>query len=434
MRLRKRFPGGRGDEPLDPEVERELAVIDAALAAEPVDADFDRVATLARDLRDERELPTPEFSARLDRWAAEGFPAGREPDPRTRTGASPLASLRERLAATPRRRVLAPAGAGVTLLVVIAVGVSQIPSGTVEHDDDGGGGGEAASSATQGEGDDGQAAAPETAQALPEQAARDFGRLGGDLSGSGGAAGFALGDRRASDIPFGRRKIARRVDLKLATAPEKFRAAANEVLDVVSDHRGFVTQSSVSGGDPDVKGARPGQARFELRIPAAELSSALAALSDLGNVVSRTDGAVDVTGRVLSTRQEIADYEATRQRLLTELETAYTTTEQEAIEQQLQIVEAQLANAEEELGDLQKRVQLVPVTVTITADRSIDEDGDEGAWSIGDAFDDAGRVLEVVAGVLVVGAAVVIPVGLLVLLAWLAAREISRRRRESALD
>jgi hypothetical protein len=435
MRLRERFPGGRGDEPLDPQIERELAVIDAALAGEPVDADFDRVATLARDLRDERELPTPEFSARLDRWAAEGFPSGREPDPRPTTGASPLAGLRERLAAIPGRRILAPAGAGATLLVVIAVGVSQIPSGTVEHDDDGG------MSATSG-GDSGPAAVGETARGVQEQARDDAAAVQGRLeSNAGAAAEFgalsqadALGDRRASDIPFAQRKIARRVDLKLATAPEKFRAAANGVIDVVDDHSGFFTESSVSGGDPDVKHARMGQARFELRIPAAELSSALAALSDLGNVVSRTDGAVDVTGRVLSTRQEIADYEATRQRLLTELETAYTITEQEAIERQLDIVEANLAAAEEELGDLQKRVQLVPVTVTITADRAIDEDGEEGAWSIGDAFDDAGRVLEVVAGVLVVSAAVLIPVGLLVLLAWLAAREIARRRRESALD
>jgi hypothetical protein len=426
MRLRKRFPGGRGDEPLDPEVERELAAIDAALAGEPVDADFDRVATLARDLRDERELPTPEFSARLDRWAAEGFPAGREPDPRTRTGASPLASLRERLAAIPGRRILAPAGAAATLLVVIAVGVSQIPSGGGDQSDDDG------FVATGG----GEAAVDEAAAPPPEQGVGEAQALRRDLGATSGEAADAdrLNALRASDIPFARRKIARRVNLKLATSPERFRGAANGVLDVVRDHGAIVSESSVSGGDPDVKRSRTGQARFELRIPAGQLQSALAALSDLGNVVSRTDGAVDVTGRVLSSRQEIADYEATRQRLLSELETAYTTTEQDAIERQLEIVESQLAAAEEELGDLQTRVQLVPVTVTITADRSIEEDGEEGAWSIGDAFDDAGRVLEVVAGVLVVGAAVVIPVGLLVLLAWLAAREIARRRRESALD
>jgi hypothetical protein len=310
--------------------------------------------------------------------------------------------------------------------VVIAVGVSQIPSGGGDQSDDDG------FVATGG----GEAAVDEAAAPPPEQGVGEAQALRRDLGATSGEAADAdrLNALRASDIPFARRKIARRVNLKLATSPERFRGAANGVLDVVRDHGAIVSESSVSGGDPDVKRSRTGQARFELRIPAGQLQSALAALSDLGDVVSRTDGAVDVTGRVLSARQEIADYEATRQRLLRELEDALTTTEQDAIERQLDIVEAQLAAAEEELGDLQTRVQLVPVTVTITADRSIEEDGEEGAWSIGDAFDDAGRVLEVVAGVLVVGAAVVIPVGLLVLLAWLAAREIARRRRESALD
>lgn len=434
MRLRERFPGGRGEEPLDPQIERELAAIDSALAGAPVDADFDRLAVLARDLRDERELPTPEFSARLDRWAAEGFPSRREPDPLSTTGASPLAHLRERLAAIPGRRILAPAGAAATLVVVIAVGVSQIPSGGMDDDD--GGAGEAAVSAPAraDRGGTSEAATTRLEQARDEMQAFE-GQLRSERGGS--IAGFSiteLGDRRASDVPLAQRKIAQRVQLALATSPEKFRGAANDVLDVVRDHRGFVSQSSVSGGDPDVDRSRLGRARFELRIPAGQLPSALAALSDLGNVVSRTDGQIDITSRFVSVKQRIADLEASRERLLRNLESAFTTTEQDAIEAQLEIVEADLADAEEELGDLQRRVQLVPVTVTITADRSIDEDADEGAWSIGDAFDDAGRVLEVVAGILVVSAAVVIPVGLLVLLGWLAAREIARRRRESALD
>ena len=57
-----------------------------------------------------------------------------------------------------------------------------------------------------------------------------------------------------------------------------------------------------------------------------------------------------------------------------------------------------------------------------------------GAWTPGDAFDDALRVLEVAAGVLVVAAAVLLPLALIWLLAWLARRGVSRRRRERALD
>ena len=61
-------------------------------------------------------------------------------------------------------------------------------------------------------------------------------------------------------------------------------------------------------------------------------------------------------------------------------------------------------------------------------------DDDSGAWTPADAFDDALRVLEVAAGVALIAAAVLLPVALIWLLAWLARRGVSRRRRERALD
>jgi hypothetical protein len=57
-----------------------------------------------------------------------------------------------------------------------------------------------------------------------------------------------------------------------------------------------------------------------------------------------------------------------------------------------------------------------------------------GAWTPGDALHDAGRVLEVAAGVALVGAAVAVPVGLLAAAAWAAVRLGARRRRERLLD
>ena len=59
---------------------------------------------------------------------------------------------------------------------------------------------------------------------------------------------------------------------------------------------------------------------------------------------------------------------------------------------------------------------------------------DEGAWTPGDAFDDAVRVLEVAAGVVVIAGAVLMPFALVWLLGWLARRAVVRRRRERALD
>ena len=60
--------------------------------------------------------------------------------------------------------------------------------------------------------------------------------------------------------------------------------------------------------------------------------------------------------------------------------------------------------------------------------------GDDGTWTPADALDDAVRVLEVFAGIAVVGAAVLAPFALLGLGAGFAARGMRRRRREQALE
>ena len=56
-----------------------------------------------------------------------------------------------------------------------------------------------------------------------------------------------------------------------------------------------------------------------------------------------------------------------------------------------------------------------------------------GVWTPGDAAGDALRVLEVAAGVLLIGLAVTLPLALLGGGAALVARSTRRRRRESAL-
>jgi hypothetical protein len=228
-----------------------------------------------------------------------------------------------------------------------------------------------------------------------------------------------------------KRKVAQDVDLGLSTAPENFRDAADGVLDVVRDHRGFVLRSHVSGGDPGVRGAERGRASFALRIPVGELSAAMGDLSDLGHVVSRSDGAVDVTERFVSARRQIDELTATRDRLLRELGEAATLAEQQSIRARLRIVEARLAGAHGDLAKARRRVHLVPVSVTITADRGTSSGG---AWTLGDALDDAGRVLTVAAGVALVAGAALLPFALLAALIAGARREWVRRQRDRALE
>ena len=91
----------------------------------------------------------------------------------------------------------------------------------------------------------------------------------------------------------------------------------------------------------------------------------------------------------------------------------------------------EIASARHALRRVNNRANFADVSVELVR-RGEDDEG--GAWTPGDAFDDAMRVLEIAAGVLVVAAAVLLPLALFSLLAWLARRGVTRRRRERALD
>ena len=56
-----------------------------------------------------------------------------------------------------------------------------------------------------------------------------------------------------------------------------------------------------------------------------------------------------------------------------------------------------------------------------------------GSWGIDDALGDAGHILAIAAGVTLIGLAVLGPIALIALLAWLAHHAWVRQRRERAL-
>jgi Domain of unknown function (DUF4349) len=383
-----------------------------------------RVEDLERELRAERPEIDSDFARKLDDWAAAGFPRGG-----WKPSGGPLDALarfRDRLRTTPPRRILLPLGAAATLILVVGVGIKAI-------DDVGGGSGDDLTTATSAPATDaaGNLESGASKEVAPTSAEATVTNQEFDLNAPGGGVAAAPS---AADVGPGHRKVAQKVDLSLSTAPADFRDAADGVLDVVSDHNGFVVSSSVSGGDPGVPGAQPGRADFRLKIPSRELPVALGALSDLGHVVSRTDGTEDITGRFVSAKQRIADLTKARQHLLAQLEDATTTTEQQSIKARLRIVEAQLDDAQGDLANAQQRVSLVPVSVSIASDSQVGATDEGGGWGIDDALHDAGDVLTVMGGVALITLAVLLPLGLIGAAAYALYALTVRRQRERALD
>jgi hypothetical protein len=397
----------RDDETLTAEAERDLAALDAALAGEPV-PENQALAELARELRAERPTPEPRFGAELDARAAEGFRGARP--------SGPLARLRERIAATPPLRMLAPAGALATLAVVAGVAISQTTS------PDGGGGDDpvtlgrdaaepAEITAGEARGQAGPAGAePESVE--PIQPGQVEPPSSGDLDGDGLAPGQE------------ERKVERAAQITLSAEEDEVPGVADGVIEVSDRYDGIVVSSQVS---ENAEGRST--AHIELAIPAAGLGDALADLSELADVSSRSESAVDVTEPFVTARERLADARAELDALLTQLADADTPRETRSIRARMDIVRGEIAAARADLEDISRRARFARVSVTVEGSGGTDD-----GWSLGDAAGDALDVLRTTAGVALVSLAVLLPFLVLGTIAWIVARGAARRRRERALD
>jgi hypothetical protein len=403
---------------ITPEVERELAALDDALAGRPVTSELGELALLVRD---ERPAPAAEFTRGLDRKVERGF---RDRDPRPRASArhwwTPLLS--------------APAlGMAATLLVVAVIVVSEPFSGagdgarvTAGDQATSAAGGSASEESEAG---GATAAAPDAAvdqsarSSAPEDAVTSFAEpLPPSVVPPAPGQGSPGSDGRD------RRSIERSASLTLAARPRDIDAVSARIQDVTRRQGGFVVSSTVNSST----GA--GDGTFELRIPARNLDSAMAALSRLGKVRERAQRSQDITAAVVSARSRLKDARTERKSLLRQLGEATTVTATQAIRARLRIVSREIEQARAGVRRVRNRAAFSSVSVLLVADGSVAVTEDDGTWTPGDAAGDALRVLEVAAGVLLIALAVALPLALLATLAAVAARWSRRRRREHALD
>ncbi|HYM57477.1 MAG TPA: DUF4349 domain-containing protein [Solirubrobacteraceae bacterium] len=385
---------------------RELAALDDALAGRPVDPDLAALGDLALLLRADRPVPDPAFARRLDVRAERRFP--RE---RARRGGVKWPRI-----ALPALGTVA--SAALVVLVVI--------SGPTGGGDSGGG-----TSTTV------QKAAPRSAEPSVDDGGGATARGGSEAAPTPGSSGSAstpagIGPLPEPPVPSApstdrrrSRSVERSAELTLAAPPRDIDTAAAGILRVTDQVGGYVASSTVSSGS---------SGQFELRVPARRLQDALTRLSRVGRVRSRTQSAHDITAVVVSARERLTDARTERRSLLRQLAAADTPNETASIRARLRLVSGQIAAAKRELRRVQTRASYSSVAVTLLADRRAAAGGAGGAWTPGDALDDAVRVLEVTAGVLLVALAVSLPAALLALLAWLATRRGAQRRRERALD
>lgn len=207
-------------------------------------------------------------------------------------------------------------------------------------------------------------------------------------------------------------------------------AAAGRVSEVVADQGGYVGSSAVSES-----GSSP-RAEFEIVVPSARLDATIAAIGRIGKPVRLERSSVDVTDQRVSLDDRLRDLRADRSAARLQLARATEADRRSAKRRELRLLSSRIARLESEQRELRQQVstarlslRLVPTTGSAASDRA-DDDG----WGLSDAWDDARSVLQVVAGVLLVAAVILIPLALVVALVAVGIGRLGSRRKNRTID
>jgi len=341
-------------------------------------------------LRDVRPAPEPAWAAKLDARVAARFP---KPTPAWK---KPLIAFREHFFAFG---AVATVGCAVLALVVVGIRYS-------------GGSDESGSSGS---------AMPMSGSA--EESASDS---GGGSSAPNPTATLSPESRTFSSDG---RAVISSATLTLSTSPDKVNTVSDRAIRVVDGLGGYVQTSEVNSS------GNSASASLTVKIPSDKLDAGIAQLSKLAHVKGRSQQDQDVTDQRDALEASVRDARADRDGLRLRLSKATTDTERSRLRAQLDRASRRVTQRQRRVNELGAAVSFATVELGIDGERRRGAAAPpEGRWTPGDAVGDAVRVLEVIAGVLLIALAVLIPVGLIALLGGLAGRIVVRHRRERALD
>jgi Domain of unknown function (DUF4349) len=386
--------------------------------------DFD----LTAELRALRPSPSAAFADELDARAAVGFAK----DEQSRKG--PFSAIAKAIRGASPRRLALPAGATALAALVLATAViainqedhsssgeSALLSLNAEKDSPAGGGEDTHFSDTPSTLLGGR---PPTATSKSASGAGEASAGVGVPAGS--SAGYQLEGAPQPRAGADHRAIERDAELVLRTQPGEVGKASREVFGAIHAANGVVLSSSVrdQGGESS--------ARFQLLVPSAQLGDTLASLSQIAEVRSRHESTLDITAPTVSIGDRLKDSEATIEGMLTQLGAAESYGERALLERQLRHERQRAAVLRSRLDQLRRRADFARISLRIESGSDAGA-AVSGRWGVDDALHDAGRILAIAAGVAVIGLAILGPVALFGLLAWLATRIWLSRQRLRAL-
>lgn len=369
-----------------PEAERELAVIDRAVAngdaGRPEDAEL---TDFAMKLRSTRPLPDVGEIARLDARIAET---------QSRGSASDSKSARR----SPMK--LALAGLGVCFVVGM-VGISLTTFGGDQS--------LSTSTADQMLTDDGGNSLGVT-ESAPET---------NSLMQADGAELAPESTQQSGRVQT------RSTDMLLVVENAELADASDGVIAATDRFGGYVSRSNTDIGE-----ARS-RASLELMIPAVDYEAAVASISALGHVKVRSQSTEDITAPFRRAESSLGRAIKTRNRLSRQRRAATTAAERDALTFRLRRAIRRVAAERQKFNALERQSSFVAMRVSILGDDSVAAAGEstlEAAWRV------SKDLLTKILAALIVALAVLAPFAILGGVAFGVTRSLRRRRNDGLIE
>jgi hypothetical protein len=214
-------------------------------------------------------------------------------------------------------------------------------------------------------------------------------------------------------------KVIKTASLQLEVEDGAFQDAFDRAEDVAARYDGFITRSRTSGRD-----ARSGE--LTLRVPARDFEVALGDLKGIGVLRSEQVAGEEVTSEFIDLKARLRHRLAEERVVLRLLDQADTISETLTVRRVLDEVQVTIERLKGQLRLLRDQTSLATVTVRIHEQGAAPAEaaaGSEIAGAWGRALEGAEDVVVAV----IVGLGYVLPILVLLLLAWLALRAIRAR-------
>ena len=398
------FPGGGSASP----DEAWLAELEAALNGDGEGVVADSWRELRQDVRALAPPMDPEFERQLRaRIAERGVrPAPKQPHRR-------LGWLR-----WPGRPVLAGVSVVCTVIVVMLIAAPWRPAGHVVENS-------VKSTSASARADRlGPAFGPAESARVPGTSTDKASSSGAGASGSAsaGAATNAPAASGAASTPGRVQQLG--ASISLSATSSEVQTVADRVSQLAASDGGFVQSSHVNVGQGT------GEANLELSLPSAKLNAALASLGRLAPVHAESQSLQDITNTYDAARQRLSDATAERRALLRALSKATTEGQIDSLRERLSQARGAVAQARLALGAVSQHASTAELEVPVLGDAHA---GSEGL-TLHRGLHDAGRVLVVTLAVLLIAAAILVPLALLIATLATGRRAWCRYQRERVLD